>query len=461
MEKMMKSIRATQELQIKQRKQDRREKRLEKYKDEMYSLGNIFSRAESPDSPLYWYRQLILGIFKIGDPEERQSLISNLLGRKTVITQTFDITYIWVRAQLSSLWNIIIGALDVSTKGYKLLWNGVLTFVPFLNTLTGNDLNKLKKQTQELFVSLMYTGIAILTIMAQLYLVYYVLVVFDYVTGSEMSRYANRWMIDYFVFLKHSFKDAANLFARVFCYTVGWGEHGKKMGFTEGLLYGKDKKLFNTCRIVIDYVYDAMTNIITYLTEQEEYKEMFAFANKTFDFIKQAIIAANNFLKKTAEVVAKTTVSVVNTGIALGTGAAKAGLLTYQKVMGTDVQKQIAGSYTEIFDGVKKTLIGSWGWVNPMGYLPGPSDEIIDQIDSAVTDVLAKGNLRPYSVLTVCSILGISKATFDRLQNKKLVKYANENPLHQFEVLRVACLADKELSMRKVAKVEPGATLRF
>jgi len=56
--------------------------------------------------------------------------------------------------------------------------------------------------------------------------------------------------------------------------------------------------------------------------------------------------------------------------------------------------------------------------------------------------------LRPYNVLSVCGMLGITESAFDNLKDKKMVKYVKENPLNGFELLYVLHYTHRELTPR-------------
>ena len=59
--------------------------------------------------------------------------------------------------------------------------------------------------------------------------------------------------------------------------------------------------------------------------------------------------------------------------------------------------------------------------------------------------LLLGGPARAHTVFTACSILGITKARFDQLQNQRMVRYVNANPLNDLELIHVVYHAKQEL----------------
>ena len=151
------------------------------------------------------------------------------------------------------------------------------------------------------------------------------------------------------------------------------------------------------------------------------------------------------FLRDKAIVLGSGTATVVKTAANVTATVAMAGgrvvdenIVQPVMVVGSVVIKAVGNSW--LYDRTGNLLTGMWSGIQ--NYAQGWGSGSLGILPPELFK-------RPYNINTVCAVLNITQEEFETLNNKKLVKYVQRNPLCHIEVARAVYHAGNELQNRK------------
>ena len=328
------------------------------------------------------------------------------------VTGLFKIIWDWGVFNIEKIFNLITAPALAGIKLAEIF----LGFVPGMNS------DNVQERVAAFVIQLVVFAVAAFVIFLQFRVLQALISYFDWVAGTNYLDEANWLMSEYMLFLKNIFFDSASLLTRMFVYaTTGTGPRTPNT-WTAGLksktpLFFAVKKLIQILKTALSKLpeiffgeenvklaqkeWDNWTWIFGWLRKQgKEWKEW-------SDGIKEAAV---EFAYATAEDFMGAVNNIVE----------KIGDIELDPV------KLAKRAFKYLF----------------------PDVNIDWMIEGGNVDRTPIG-LRPHNVMTVCAILGISKSTFDSLENKQMVKYVNENPLHDGQVFCAVVHAARELKQRQ------------
>ena len=373
-------------------------------------LRNLLAKAMAP------FKRFIGPIFtKLGYPYP-------------TATSLFEIIWDWGEMNFYAILDLIWRPANAGFKFANI-------FAGFVPGVSGKE--SLKERVTQFIIQLLQFAAAAVVIGIQFYALQWLFGLFDslsYYRGQKtnFSAQADLLMHEYCRFLQAIFDDSSALMFRMFKYQFTGGGPITPNTWTAGLK--SDKRLFFIAKQVIKFLNNVLAGCFSFFGPENKKPIQGWWDDITWTFrmlIQQGREwkASYDQAVKLATEIVLTTAKDVQASLRIVKGALGDILLNPRILL-----KRL---YIKMFPNDRI------GWIPTSG----------GTIDRSM-------GLQPHNVMTVCSILGISKSTFDSLENKKMVKYVNENPLHTGQVFCAVVHADRELRQRKV-KSCTTLSLRF
>ena len=229
---------------------------------------------------------------------------------------------------------------------------------------------------------------------------------FDLLFGTNMHSYVLVVINEYVHFCYTSFKDGLFLIPRMLGYFFFGGSASTKTGVE---LWRSDERMFYAVTSLVDMVRDLMQPIWDEFQNDTWIKPVIAHMSSFFG----SVYKIWEWLKESAGVVVEIVVETVK--------AAASAAVDLGKTITAGRPEMITTGIDSLKSSMSSIFVGS----PPM--LGGPA--------------------QVHTVFTACSVLGITKARFDQLQNQRMVRYVNNNSLTDFELIHVVYHAKKELQV--------------
>jgi len=260
-------------------------------------------------------------------------------------------------------------------------------------------------------------------------------VFFDLTFGTDIRSYVLIILEEYTHFCYTAFMDGLKLIPRLIGYLC-FGIDAPDGSKTAVEILRSDERLFYVATALIEQMKSIVHPLVNDFKNDKWIKPVIDGTSSFFGSVYQIWL----WLKESAGIVIEIVINVAKAGAAAVVDLAKA--------IGTN--------------GTKFLEAGN------IGDIPGMMKSSVDELTSTVwngitgvfssTQALGAPMLRPYTALTACAVLGVTKSQFDNMQNQKMVQYANNNPLSAIELIHVVYHAKKELSQPLLTN---GPTLRF
>jgi len=265
---------------------------------------------------------------------------------------------------------------------------------------------------------------------------------YDWFTGQSTADKAWELIEQYILFIADSMVDGFLLIGRLIAWALGKEKEQK-----DATLWEKGiKKNMNSSTRIFDLakevlkggggVFKAIKNVLKKQADVggaiEDAESISEVISILWAFLRDKATVLGS---KTA-VVAKTAANVTSTVVMAGGRAVNDNVVQPVMVASSVIVKVVQNSW--LYDRTGTLLTGMWermytyAWAGQLNILP-PEDMF----------------KRPYNIHTVCAVLNITKEEFEGLNNKKLVKYVQRNPLCRIEVARAVYHAGNELQNRK------------
>ena len=228
---------------------------------------------------------------------------------------------------------------------------------------------------------------------------------FDLLFGTNMHSYVLVVLNEYVHFCYTSFMDGLKLIPRMLGYFFFGGSASTKTGVE---LWRSDERLFYVVTSLVDMVRDLMEPIWDEIQNDTWIKPVISQVSSFFG----SVYKIWEWLKESAGVVVEIVVETVK--------AAASAAVDLGKTITAGIPEMI----TTGIDSLKSRMSSIFGYPLMLG---GPA--------------------QVHTVFTACSVLGITKARFDQLQNQRMVRYVNNNSLTDFELIHVVYHAKKELQV--------------
>ena len=262
---------------------------------------------------------------------------------------------------------------------------------------------------------------------------------FDFMFGTGMTQYVSVILKELIHFCYTSFMDGVKLMWRTVSY-IFFGSDPIKKTETATDILRSDKRLWYVMRGFIDQMTQLLKPLWADFRNDEGVKPIFDTIESWWDeasaiwgWLKDMAGLVVEVVKEGAKFAGR---AFVNLGKTIAGGAKQ-----YLPSPTMPDFGAISDNISDQVDGMTNTLKGAfWGIFKSTDALPAPSGAM----------------LRPYTALTACGVLGITKAQFDALQNQKMVQYANNNPLSGVDLVHVVYHVNRELKNQY-----DGPTLRF
>jgi len=245
-------------------------------------------------------------------------------------------------------------------------------------------------------------------------------VVFDLMFGTNIRSYVIIILKEYSHFCYTAFMDGLKLIPRIMSYVWYGPDPDLVETKTVAEILRSDERLFYIATSFIEHMKSIVRPLINEFKNDKWIKPLLNETSKFFGSVYQVWL----WLKESAGIVVEVVINVAKAGGRVVVDLARA-----------------------IGDGGAKLLeAGNIGDIP--GVITSGVDSILGSIKGLFTSTYALGapGLRPHTVLTACGVLGITKSQFDKLQNQQMVKYANNNPLNDLELIHVVYHANKELT---------------
>ena len=329
----------------------------------------------------------------------------------------FNFIKLWTRSALNVIKQVVLRPIKIGFKMLKVVSKGLtLDFA----------------SVSEIIMSIMrdctFLIFATFIMFIQFQCIEYSVMALDAILGSSYSEYVHTITSEYMNFLSSLIVDAFMLGPRILGYLI-FGTDDLTGTETTKQILQSDMKLWYIVRGFMNQVFFIIKPVIKALTDSKAVRPFFE--KGAWFYEKVSLIF--NYLVKLASASIEAVVKTAAAGKKLLT---MVGSAAYKKILeiGMPDLPKLAGSFPETVKSLTSGITNRlWGMASTSNALPAPS-------------------LRPYTALTACGILGITKAQFDKLQNKKMVQYANDHPLNALELYHVVYHAHREMN---------SPTLRF
>lgn len=345
-------------------------------------------------------------------------------------TSIADIIRAWFVSTVNAAWQLF--KFDVAAG-----WNAGKTIFSIPKIVFGgfNDVADAFGATVK---NLMYFSAVMILIVAQFEAFKVFIVAMDYVFGSDYGSLAATLCDQYVQFLQDTFYDSLMMIPNMFCYIIFGFDSFEKS--PEGIVAGlkSSQRIWYIVRGVIDVCWNLIARVIQGLMSKRTIKFMYdgttGGIGTIWNIIKMLSSQASEWAAAAAEAAA---------------AAAEAARQAAEELANAAIAK-LTPVFLELSDAVK----------NGLGNLVGKMYAALPWSGTATAGAIGTG-LRPYTALTVCGLLGITKAQFDNLENKELVNYVNKTPLNDFGLVHAVYHTHRELCKRPRLALQDKPKLRF
>jgi hypothetical protein len=385
----------------------------------------MFIEGLSQDNTFVIHMNVIESAVKLGSSSLKQTL--NFIGigsyETNVRVKFYEFIQYWSKSLLTAVKEMLIRPAGIGFKMGKILFS-------FTNPSQIPDI------FYAMLKDIMYFVLGFVVIYVQFKALLATVMLFDFMFGTGMTEYVNAILKELIHFCYTSFMDGVKLIWRTVSY-IFMGTDPIKKSDTATDILRSDKRLWYVMRGFIDQMTQILEPLWADFRNDEGVKPIF---DKIGGWMSD-ISAVWEWLKEMAGIAVEIVVEGVKAGVKAFVDVGRAiagGARKYLPKPDVDLNA-IGNKISEQIDGMTGSFSSAfWGVFKSRDALPAPSDAM----------------LRPYTVLTACTALGITKAQFDAMQNQKLVKYANNNPLSGVELIHVVYHANRELN-------KPYLKLRF
>lgn len=414
----------------KRRKLEEKVAKIEKPKVEKLTFteqSQVFIESMSQDKTVFIHMEVVESAVKLGSATLKQTL--NYIGmgnyETNIRVRLYKFIQDWSKSLLSAVKEMLIRPVGIGFKMGKILFS-------LLNP------SKIPDIFYAMVKDVMYFVLGFVIIYAQFKTLLATVMLFDYMFGTGMTEYVQVILEELIHFCYTSFMDGAKLMYRT-CSYIFFGSDAIEKSDTATDILRSDKRLWYVMRGFINQMTQILKPLWTDFRNDKGVKPIFdtlgswwAEASAVWEWLKDMAGIVVEVVVESAKAAGR---AFVDLGKAIAGGAKQ-----YLPKPDVDLSA-IADKITSQVGDMTDTLKGAfWGVFKSTDALPAPSGAM----------------LRPYTALTACGMLGITKAQFDALQNKKMVHYANNNPLSGVELVHVVYHANRELKNQY-----NGPTLRF
>lgn len=390
--------------------------------------SQMFIESMSQDKTVFIHMQVVESAVKLGSATLKQTL--NYVGmgnyETSIRARLYQFIQNWSKSLLTALKEMLLRPAGIGFKMGKMLFS-----IP--------NPSQIPDIFSDMVKDIMYFVLGFVILFVQFKVLLATVMLFDFMFGTGMYEYVSVILKELIHFCYTSFMDGVKLMWRTVSYIFLGSDPIKKTETAKEILRS-DKRLWYVMRGFIDQMTELLKPLWSDFRNDEGVKPIF---DKVESWWSEAS-AVWQWLKEMAGIVAE----VVKTGVK----AAARAFVNVGKTIAGGAKQYLPSPEMPDFEGITESIVGqvegmTGTFKNFFGFsssnaLPGPSGM----------------TLRPYTALTVCGVLGITKAQFDALQNQKMVKYANNNPLSDVELVHVIYHAKKELTQPLLMN---GPTLRF
>lgn len=390
--------------------------------------SQMFIESMSQDKTVFLHMQVVESAVKLGSATLKQTL--NYVGmgnyETSIRARLYQFIQDWSKSLLTALKEMLLRPAGIGFKMGKMLFS-----IP--------NPSQIPDIFSDMVKDIMYFVLGFVILYVQFKVLLATVMLFDFMFGTGMTEYVSVILKELIHFCYTSFMDGVKLMWRTISYIFLGSDPIKKTETAKEILRS-DKRLWYVMRGFIDQMTELLKPLWSDFRNDEGVKPIF---DKVESWWSEAS-AVWQWLREMAGIV----IEVVKTGAK----AAARAFVNVGKTIAGGAKKYLPSPEMPDFEGITENIVeqvqGMTGtFKNFFGFsssiaLPGPSGMA----------------LRPYTALTVCGVLGITKAQFDALQNQKMVNYANNNPLSDVELVHVIYHAKKELTQPLLTN---GPTLRF
>lgn len=390
--------------------------------------SQMFIESMSQDKTVFIHMQVVESAVKLGSATLKQTL--NYVGmgnyETSIRARLYQFIQNWSKSLLTALKEMLLRPAGIGFKMGKMLFS-----IP--------NPSQIPDIFSDMVKDIMYFVLGFVILYVQFKVLLATVMLFDFMFGTGMYEYVSVILKELIHFCYTSFMDGVKLMWRTVSYIFLGSDPIKKTETAKEILRS-DKRLWYVMRGFIDQMTELLKPLWSDFRNDEGVKPIF---DKVESWWSEAS-AVWQWLREMAGIVAE----VVKTGVK----AAARAFVNVGKTIAGGAKQYLPSPEMPDFEGITESIVGqvegmTGTFKNFFGFsssnaLPGPSGM----------------TLRPYTALTVCGVLGITKAQFDALQNQKMVKYANNNPLSDVELVHVIYHAKKELTQPLLMN---GPTLRF
>lgn len=415
----------------KRRKLEEKVAKVEKPKVEKLTFSEqtqVFIESMSQDKTFVIHMNVVEAIVKLGSATLKQTL--NYIGmgnyETNVRVRLYRFIQDWSKSLLTALKEMLMRPAGIGFKMGKMLFSA-------LNP----------SQIPDIFYAMVkdivYFVLGFVIIYVQFKVIIATVMLFDFMFGTGMTQYVSVILEELMHFCYTSFMDGVKLMWRT-CSYIFLGSDPIEKSDTATDILRSDKRLWYVMRGFINQMTQMLEPLWVDFRNDKGVKPVFDWlgerwgeASAIWGWLKEMAGLVVEVVKKGAKFAAN---AFFNVGKTIAGGAKQ-----YLPSPTMPDFGAISDNISNQVGGMTDTLKGAfWGIFKSTDALPAPSGAM----------------LRPYTALTACGMLGITKAQFDALQNKKMVQYANNNPLSGVELVHVVYHANRELKNQY-----NGPTLRF
>lgn len=390
--------------------------------------SQMFIESMSQDKTVFIHMQVVESAVKLGSATLKQTL--NYIGmgnyETSIRARLYQFIQDWSKSLLTALKEMLLRPAGIGFKMGKMLFS-----IP--------NPSQIPDIFSDMVKDIMYFVLGFVILYVQFKVLLATVMLFDFMFGTGMYEYVSVILKELIHFCYTSFMDGVKLMWRTVSYIFLGSDPIKKTETAKEILRS-DKRLWYVMRGFIDQMTELLKPLWSDFRNDEGVKPIFdkieswwSEASAIWEWLREMAGIVVEVVKTGAKAAAR---AFVNVGKSIAGGAKK-----YLPSPEMPDFEGITENIVEQVQGMTGTLKNFFGF-SSSNALPGPSGMA----------------LRPYTALTVCGVLGITKARFDALQNQKMVKYANNNPLSDVELVHVIYHAKKELTQPLLTN---GPTLRF
>jgi len=396
----------------------------------------IFERAKYPCSPLYWHLKFLKKLAR----QETGRDVPSWLNFEGMLGGLIDITYTWARSVYSALLDGVFGPFTLSMQAASVL----TTAIP-----SSGMVSNMTKAVKLLLRGVVEWVMSISIIAIQCLAIYGAFCIYDWATGKSTAEKAWDLIEQYLLFIANSMVDGFLLIGRLIAWAFGLKKDNDETLWEKGI-----KKNLNSSTRIFDIAKEVLKGgggVLKVIKDVFKKQPDVAGAIENAENITEVIGILWAFLRDKAVVLGKGTAFVAKTAANVTATVAMAG--------GRAVNENVVQPVILAGDVVIKVVQNSWLYDKTGTLLTGMWEEMYAYAWGGQLNILPPELFkRPYNMYTVCSVLNITQQEFESLNNKKLVKYVQRNPLCRIEVARAVYHAGNELQNRST---QSSLKLRF